>query len=84
MADGLQSPYHNASAPTPSGSESGGGLSGGYDFPDGRKESANMSGLPASPVTVHLSEDDPGVGASVGVPPVDTMHTIPSKGYGAD
>jgi hypothetical protein len=76
MARDFQTPFTNPIAPTPSGAQSGsGGTSGGYDFPGGRKESSNMSGLPALPTTVSLPEA-PGADASVPMPQVESPGTF--------
>lgn len=81
----IQTPYDDAIMDTPSGAADGGGTSGGYDFPDGRKESPNsVSGLAALPTTVNPGEDAPGIGATIGMPPVEGLGTIPSKGIGTD
>lgn len=76
--DGLQTPFDDAVAPTPSGAMSGGGTSGGWDLEGGQKESANMSGLPPLPTTVSI-EGAPGVGAQIPWAPVDSPGTIPTK-----
>lgn len=85
MADrsGLQTPYSDAVAPTPSGAADGQGTSGGFDFPDGRSETPNSSGLPLLPTTVNPGQGAPGVGASIGMPPVDSPGTIPTSKPGA-
>lgn len=80
MAGDLQTPYHDAVVPTPSGSATdSGGTSGGYDFPDGRKETANMSGLPALPTTVGVGQGEPGVNTQVPMPPVESPGTFPTS-----
>ena len=85
----LQTPYSDAIMPTPSGAADGGGTSGGFDFPDGRKESPNaVSGLAALPTTVNPTDNlggaSPGIGDVIGMPPVEGLGTIPSKGIGTD
>lgn len=73
----LQTPYDNAACPTPSGAMSGGGTSGGFDMPDGQKESANsVSGLPALQTTVALEGGDPGPSGQVPMPPVASPGTL--------
>ncbi len=85
MARGdLQTPYSGAVAPTPSGASDGGGTSGGFDFPDGRKETANMSGLPALQTTVNPGEGAPGVDSQIPMPPVQSPGTIPTSGVGSE
>lgn len=86
MARGdLQTPYRDAVMPTPSGSSSGNGTSGGFDFPDGRKESPNsISGLPALQTTVNPGEGAPGVDTQIPMPPVESPGTIPTSGVGTE
>lgn len=76
MAD-LQTPFENPIAPTPTGASSGGaGLTGGYDFPDGRKESPNsVSGLPPQVTQMDVGQGAPG---QVDMPPVASPGTIPT------
>lgn len=81
--DALQTPYADAVMPTPSGAADGGGTSGGFDFPDGRSETPNASGLPLLPTTVNPGQGAPGVGASIGMPPVDSPGTIHTSKPGA-
>lgn len=82
MSSDFRTTFQDPSCPTPSGSASGGGgTSGGYDLTDGRKETANMSGLPALPTTVGIGDGDPGIG-QIPEPPVASPGTIPSKGFG--
>lgn len=74
---GIQTPFDKAVCPTPSGAPSGGGTSGGFDLPDGQKETANSeSGLPAQPTTVALQGGDPGPSGQVDMPPVASPGTI--------
>lgn len=80
---GLQTTYADAIAPTPSGAADGGGTSGGFDFPDGRSETPNQSGLPLLPTTVNPGQGAPGVGSVIGMPPVDSPGTIPTSKPGA-
>lgn len=84
MADraGLQTPYSDAVVPTPGGSGSGGGTSGGFDLGAGSaKETANsMSGLPPQQTTVSVEGGDPGANGSVAMPPVASPGTFPTKG----
>jgi hypothetical protein len=85
MADDLQTPYTDAIASVPSGAADDGGVKGGYDFPDGRKESPNsVSGLPPLPTTVNPGPDAPGINDVIGMPAVDSPRTIPTKGVGVD
>ncbi len=75
----LQTPYADAIAPTPSGAPDGSGTVGGFDIPDGRKETENsLSGLPLQPTTTYLEDGvPPGV-----VFPVNSPGTIPTRGTG--
>lgn len=59
----LQTPFQNPIAPVSSGARDGQGTSGGFDIPDGRKETPNgMSGLPVQPTTFDIP-DGAGVNA---------------------
>ena len=79
MASDLQTPFSDAVAPTPDGSVSGGAqVSGGYDLADGRKETANMSGLPPLPQTYDVGAGNPGTNAQITMPPVASPGTIPT------
>lgn len=77
MAGDLQTPLTNPIASTPSGAADGGGTSGGWDLPDGRKESANLGGIPALPTTVAV-DGAPGPDGQVAWPPVASPGTIPT------
>jgi len=81
MASDLQTPFANPICPTPSGAGDGVATSGGFDFPDGRKETPNSeSGLALLPTTYDIPGGDPGVGGSVPMPPVSSPGTIPTTG----
>lgn len=84
MADrsALQTPYDNAVVPTPGGSASGGGTSGGFNMGEGSaKETPNtVSGLPPLQTTVSVQGGDPGVGGSVPMPPVASPGTFKAEG----
>lgn len=81
MKSDLQTPFADPGmASAPSGSDTGGGgTSGGFSFPDGQQETANMSGLPALPTTVSPGAGDPGIGAVIGMPPLASPGTIPTS-----
>lgn len=76
----LQTPFADAVGPTPSGSGDGIATSGGFDFPGGKSESPNLSSLPLLPTTYTPDEGAPGVNDVIGMPPVDSPRTIPTKG----
>lgn len=81
MARGdIQTPYDDAVVPTPDGSASGGNdVTGGFDLPDGRKETPNMSSLPPLITTVNpTGEGNPGTDGQVDMPPVSSPGTIPT------
>lgn len=75
MSD-LQTPFTNPIAPTSSGARDGSGISGGFDIPDGRKETPNgMSGLPLQPTTFDIP-DGAAAGTQLPMPKVESPGTI--------
>ena len=82
MAGDLQTPFSSPACPTPSGAAAGGGTSGGYDLPDGRKETPNMGAIPLLPTTVDVN-GAPGA-SQVEWPPVASPGTIPTGETGGN
>lgn len=76
----LQTPFDDYSCPMPGMDGEGTESRGGFDIPDGRKETENSeSGLPTLPTTVSIP-DGPGAGANVGMPALDRPgRTIDTK-----
>lgn len=63
MAKDFQTPYDQPACPTPSGTDKGlGGIMGGADLPDGRKETPS-SELGETPFTTDVKDGAPAAGS---------------------
>lgn len=83
MASDLQSSFTTPGMAAPSGAGDGVSTSGGWDLPDGRKETPNMGDIPALPTTYAVEGAPSGQFGQVGIPPVQSPGTIPTGETGA-
>lgn len=70
-------PFENPLVSTPGVEGEGGAMRGGYDFPGGQKETANMSELPPLPQQVSVPEG-PAAGSTVEMGAGVTSPAIPA------